>query len=225
MKCKCIAWILLKVTLWKCLLCLLFIVRVCSAFIYSMTRKVYIASILCYICVDILMESLFSNLCYEIVNFIAFMSWSCLFSLFIQYHLRISSSPKKKFLFSLKTSSIYLLLNVNLHFKWMDYFILPLILFKCAVLAEWKPPVYDNTHGIVLVTATTRRNSPNVSFWFSYCYEKKDRLLMFLSLWTAESTFCILVNESNIVHHPNLLNRSCVCPLCVCNHDGPVMAP
>lgn len=31
-----------------------------------------------------------------------------------------------------------------------------------AVLAEWKPPVYDNTRGIVLVTATTRRNSPNV---------------------------------------------------------------
>nr|XP_025678437.1 branched-chain-amino-acid aminotransferase-like protein 1 [Arachis hypogaea] len=29
------------------------------------------------------------------------------------------------------------------------------------VLAEWKPPVYDNTHGIVLVTASTRRNSPN----------------------------------------------------------------
>ncbi|XP_047938856.1 branched-chain-amino-acid aminotransferase-like protein 2 [Salvia hispanica] len=29
------------------------------------------------------------------------------------------------------------------------------------VLAEWKPPVYDNEKGIVLVTATTRRNSPN----------------------------------------------------------------
>ncbi|XP_013598707.1 PREDICTED: branched-chain-amino-acid aminotransferase-like protein 2 isoform X2 [Brassica oleracea var. oleracea] len=29
------------------------------------------------------------------------------------------------------------------------------------VLAEWKPPVYDNDSGIVLVTATTRRNSPN----------------------------------------------------------------
>jgi branched-subunit amino acid aminotransferase/4-amino-4-deoxychorismate lyase len=29
------------------------------------------------------------------------------------------------------------------------------------VLAEWKPPVYDNEGGIVLVTATTRRNSPN----------------------------------------------------------------
>ncbi|CAH8259404.1 unnamed protein product [Arabidopsis lyrata] len=29
------------------------------------------------------------------------------------------------------------------------------------VLAEWKPPVYDNDGGIVLVTATTRRNSPN----------------------------------------------------------------
>ncbi|RWW34707.1 hypothetical protein GW17_00000517 [Ensete ventricosum] len=31
-----------------------------------------------------------------------------------------------------------------------------------AVLAEWKPPVYDNSGGIKLVTATTRRNSPNV---------------------------------------------------------------
>ncbi|KVH98241.1 Aminotransferase, class IV [Cynara cardunculus var. scolymus] len=29
------------------------------------------------------------------------------------------------------------------------------------ILAEWKPPVYDNTRGITLVTATTRRNSPN----------------------------------------------------------------
>ncbi|MED6222307.1 hypothetical protein PIB30_063100 [Stylosanthes scabra] len=36
-------------------------------------------------------------------------------------------------------------------------------LYGCSliVLAEWKPPVYDNTRGIVLVTATTRRNSPN----------------------------------------------------------------
>ncbi|KAH6772425.1 D-aminoacid aminotransferase-like PLP-dependent enzymes superfamily protein [Perilla frutescens var. frutescens] len=29
------------------------------------------------------------------------------------------------------------------------------------VLAERKPPVYDNAKGIILVTATTRRNSPN----------------------------------------------------------------
>lgn len=36
-------------------------------------------------------------------------------------------------------------------------------LYGCTliVLAEWKPPVYDNTKGIMLVTATTRRNSPN----------------------------------------------------------------
>ncbi|KAJ7973388.1 Branched-chain-amino-acid aminotransferase-like protein [Quillaja saponaria] len=36
-------------------------------------------------------------------------------------------------------------------------------LYGCTliVLAEWKPPVYDNKHGITLVTATTRRNSPN----------------------------------------------------------------
>lgn len=37
--------------------------------------------------------------------------------------------------------------------------------YKSAVLAEWKPPVYDNTKGITLVTATTRRNSPNVRPW------------------------------------------------------------
>ncbi|XAR49086.1 Branched-chain-amino-acid transaminase [Bertholletia excelsa] len=36
-------------------------------------------------------------------------------------------------------------------------------LYGCTLiaLAEWKPPVYDNAKGITLVTATTRRNSPN----------------------------------------------------------------
>lgn len=29
------------------------------------------------------------------------------------------------------------------------------------VLAEWKPPVYDNTHGIKIITSTIRRNNPN----------------------------------------------------------------
>ncbi|CAI5515930.1 unnamed protein product [Closterium sp. Naga37s-1] len=35
-------------------------------------------------------------------------------------------------------------------------------LYGCTliVLAEWKPPVYDNTRGIKLITASTRRNSP-----------------------------------------------------------------
>ncbi|MCH79364.1 branched-chain-amino-acid aminotransferase-like protein 2 [Trifolium medium] len=35
------------------------------------------------------------------------------------------------------------------------------LIIRGRVLAEWKPPVYDNERGIVLVTATTRRNSPN----------------------------------------------------------------
>lgn len=35
--------------------------------------------------------------------------------------------------------------------------------YTSVVLAEWKPPVYDNARGIILVTASTRRNSPNVS--------------------------------------------------------------
>ncbi|KAG1331743.1 branched-chain-amino-acid aminotransferase-like protein 2 [Cocos nucifera] len=36
-------------------------------------------------------------------------------------------------------------------------------LYGCTliVLAEWKPPVYDNSGGIKLVAATTRRNSPS----------------------------------------------------------------
>lgn len=36
-------------------------------------------------------------------------------------------------------------------------------LYGCTliVLAEWKPPVYDNAGGISLITASTRRNSPN----------------------------------------------------------------
>ncbi len=29
------------------------------------------------------------------------------------------------------------------------------------VLAEWKPPVYDNDHGIRIITSSIRRNSPN----------------------------------------------------------------
>jgi branched-chain amino acid aminotransferase len=29
------------------------------------------------------------------------------------------------------------------------------------VLAEWKPPVYDNNHGISIITSAIRRNSPN----------------------------------------------------------------
>jgi hypothetical protein len=50
----------------------------------------------------------------------------------------------------------------NFHWKTVDATIIrPYVLFS-SVLAEWKPPVYDNSHGIKLSTATTRRNSPNV---------------------------------------------------------------
>jgi hypothetical protein len=45
-----------------------------------------------------------------------------------------------------------------------------LIFLKNVVLPEWKPPVYDNTHGITLVTATTRRNSPNVRFFLFFVF-------------------------------------------------------
>ncbi len=32
--------------------------------------------------------------------------------------------------------------------------------YGLIVLAEWKPPVYDNDHGINIITSTIRRNSP-----------------------------------------------------------------
>jgi len=51
------------------------------------------------------------------------------------------------------------------------------------VLPEWKPPVYDNTRGIVLVTATTRRNSPNVSFWLYTCYHGFLSFYRLKSIW------------------------------------------
>ncbi|PON85496.1 Aminotransferase class IV [Trema orientale] len=62
-------------------------------------------------------------------------------------------------------------------------------LYGCTliVLPEWKPPVYDNTSGITLVTATTRRNSPNVRllffFFFRIClvsfFSKQDFFILF----------------------------------------------
>ncbi|KAG6394817.1 hypothetical protein SASPL_145407 [Salvia splendens] len=59
------------------------------------------------------------------------------------------------------------------------------------VLAEWKPPVYDNEKGIVLVTATTRRNSPNL---IQYNALMSDR-------------YFILQNLDSKIHHNNLLNN------------------
>ena len=45
--------------------------------------------------------------------------------------------------------------------------------------SEWKPPVYDNSHGVTLVTATTWRNSPNVG----YITEKCIYMLLDLVKW------------------------------------------
>lgn len=58
---------------------------------------------------------------------------------------------------------------------------------KNAVLAEWKPPVYDNESGITLVTATTRRNSPNVRFLVSFLATTRRLLEKFMRTYTAWS--------------------------------------
>ncbi|XVE62963.1 hypothetical protein DITRI_Ditri06bG0161500 [Diplodiscus trichospermus] len=61
------------------------------------------------------------------------------------------------------------------------------------VLPEWKPPVYDNLSGITLVTATTRRNSPNE---------------ILSSHEPAESGFfSSFQNLDSKIHHNNLLNN------------------
>ncbi|KAG5152068.1 hypothetical protein JHK84_028540 [Glycine max] len=98
------------------------------------------------------------------------------------------------------------------------------------VLAEWKPPVYDNEHGIVLVTATTRRNSPNASSSvaatspttsaLAACRMRSPSSATFASLpatarcsLTAVSSidglflFFVYQNLDSKIHHNNLLNN------------------
>ncbi|MED6161221.1 hypothetical protein PIB30_058644 [Stylosanthes scabra] len=71
--------------------------------------------------------------------------------MFDNSHIRLSltwGKKRKKYYFVLKVTS-----GMSPAFN----------LYGCTliVLAEWKPPVYDNTHGIILVTASTCRNLPN----------------------------------------------------------------
>ncbi|XP_052196989.1 branched-chain-amino-acid aminotransferase-like protein 2 [Diospyros lotus] len=71
-------------------------------------------------------------------------------------------------------------------------------LYGCTliVLAEWKPPVYDNAKGITLVTATTRRNSPNM----------EGSSLVPVYSWKYAGSFWYQNLDSKI-HHNNLLNN------------------
>lgn len=66
------------------------------------------------------------------------------------------------------------------------------LLCKRVVLAEWKPPVYDNTRGITLVTATTRRNSPNVSL---SCYTLITNMLTDFSQFCSSTRKVIFLNS------------------------------
>jgi hypothetical protein len=73
-------------------------------------------------------------------------------------------------------------------------------LYGCAliVLAEWKPPVYDNSHGIKLVTATTRRNSPNV--------RSSNKLLHNFVYFTSASFGVIYIKSRVVGNHLLILS-------------------
>jgi len=92
----------------------------------------------------------------------------------------------------------------SLLWKWLIILYYIGFFFTYAVLAEWKPPVYDNTRGIVLVTATTRRNSPNVSFCFVYLL---SWFSFILHIGEHFDTFCFYQNLDSKIHHNNLLNN------------------
>ncbi|KAG8063313.1 hypothetical protein GUJ93_ZPchr0003g18482 [Zizania palustris] len=81
-------------------------------------------------------------------------------------------------------------------------------LYGCAliVLAEWKPPVYDNSHGIKLVAATTRRNSPN-------CVDSKihhnnliNNILAKIEGNLAQAEDAIMLDKDGFVSETNATN-------------------
>jgi hypothetical protein len=92
-----------------------------------------------------------------------------------------------------------------------------------AVLAEWKPPVYNNANGIRLITASTRRNSPNVNiidqeYWFLSLIMKPDLVLdkNLLEQWRwwlihVRTNKCRGFNRlqslDSKIHHNNLINN------------------
>ncbi|WZY74295.1 hypothetical protein YC2023_006535 [Brassica napus] len=74
------------------------------------------------------------------------------------------------------------------------------------VLAEWKPPVYDNDGGIVLVTATTRRNSPNNLDSKIHHNNLLNNILAKIESSNANAADAIMLDKDGFVSETNATN-------------------
>ncbi|KAG5416498.1 hypothetical protein IGI04_004065 [Brassica rapa subsp. trilocularis] len=74
------------------------------------------------------------------------------------------------------------------------------------VLAEWKPPVYDNDGGIVLVTATTRRNSPNNLDSKIHHNNLLNNILAKIESSNAKAADAIMLDKDGFVSETNATN-------------------
>ncbi|NP_001266154.1 branched-chain-amino-acid aminotransferase-like protein 1-like [Cicer arietinum] len=81
-------------------------------------------------------------------------------------------------------------------------------LYGCTliVLAEWKPPVYDNERGIVLVTATTRRNSPNNLDSKIHHNNLLNNILAKIEANNAKADDAIMLDKDGYVSETNATN-------------------
>ncbi|KAM3240777.1 hypothetical protein ACQJBY_054048 [Aegilops geniculata] len=81
-------------------------------------------------------------------------------------------------------------------------------LYGCVliVLAEWKPPVYDNSHGIKLVTATTRRNSPNSVDSKIHHNNLINNILAKIEGNVAQAEDAIMLDQDGFVSETNATN-------------------
>ncbi|XP_019419837.1 PREDICTED: branched-chain-amino-acid aminotransferase-like protein 1 isoform X2 [Lupinus angustifolius] len=84
-------------------------------------------------------------------------------------------------------------------------------LYGCTliVLAEWKPPVYDNTRGIVLVAATTRRNSPNNLDSKIHHNNLLNNILAKIEGNNAKADDAIMLDQDGYVSETNATNMVC----------------
>ncbi|CAH9087166.1 unnamed protein product [Cuscuta europaea] len=81
-------------------------------------------------------------------------------------------------------------------------------LYGCTliVLPEWKPPVYDNAKGISLVTATTRRNSPNNLDSKIHHNNLLNNILAKIEGNNAEADDAIMLDKDGYVSETNATN-------------------
>lgn len=100
-------------------------------------------------------------------------------------------------------------------------------LYGCTliVLAEWKPPVYDNARGITLVTATTRRNSPNNLDSKIHHNNLLNNILAKIESNNANADDAVMLDKDGYVTETNATNLFLVKKGCVVTPDADYCLP